>query len=132
MLWGRQVDLPSIISRDMGCLTAMAAATESAKDASALGAVDDGAGAPSSSLVGGGREGHVHAVPGRRRHQQRWQQYRAGAVWVRSAEEAQPFHYFVKVEDDALHPSPRIRINIINIHDQSTIYLINFDLLFII
>jgi hypothetical protein len=54
MLWGRQVDLSSIISRDMGCLTAMAATTASAKDASAPGTDNDGAGALSSSLGGGG------------------------------------------------------------------------------
>jgi hypothetical protein len=59
MLWGRQVDLSTIISRDMGCLTAMAAATASAKDASAPGAVDDGAGAPSSLSGGGGKAVYV-------------------------------------------------------------------------
>ncbi len=132
MLWGRQVDLSSIISRDMGRLTAMAAATASAKDASTPGAVYNGAGDPPSSSGGGGREGRVCAVLGRHRRQRQRQKYGVGAVWACRAEEAQPFHYFVKVEVDALHPSPWIGINIINIHDQSTIYLINFDLLFII
>jgi hypothetical protein len=132
MLWGRQVDLLSIISRDMGHLTTMPTATASTKDAITPGAVKDGDRAPLLLLGGRGREGHVCAVPGRRHPQQRQWQYGVGAIWVRCAEEPQPFHFFVKVEDDALHPSSWIRINIINIHDQSTVYLTNFDLLFII
>jgi hypothetical protein len=53
MLWGRQVDPSSIISRDMGHLTGMATATASAKDISTPGAVHNGDRAPSSLLVGG-------------------------------------------------------------------------------
>ncbi len=55
MLWKRQVDQSSVISRDMGHLAAMAPTTASAKDASAPGAADDRAG---SVIVGGG-DGNV-------------------------------------------------------------------------
>jgi hypothetical protein len=54
ILWVRQVDLSSVISSNMGRLAVMAAATASAKDASAPGAVDNGAGALSSLSGGGG------------------------------------------------------------------------------
>jgi hypothetical protein len=61
---------------------------------------------------GVGWEGCVCASPGRHWRQRRRWQYGVVVVWVRGTEETQPYHYFVKVEDDALHPSPRIRINI--------------------
>ena len=126
------MDLLSIISRDMGHLPTMPTATASTKDAIAPGAVKDGDGAPLLLSGGGGREGYVCAVQGRRHRQRQQRQYGVGTIWVCFAEESQPFHFFVKVEDDALHPSSWIHINIINIHDQSTVYLTNFDLLFII
>jgi hypothetical protein len=71
MLWGRQVELSSIISRDMGRLAGMATDAY-AKDTSTPDAVDDRAGAPSLSLGRGGGEGRVRAVPGGCRCRQQW------------------------------------------------------------